>query len=124
MTYISRAFWSSLRAKPSGTYVYRGYAAAQTASGKDQESASAKRSRTTSRRSSDNSPRPSLDSVMKREHSHDQVPETHEKPFASAEDVFSGVRRKLEEGPRVDGLSDQNRKALEEENAPIVRDQG
>lgn len=37
MSYISKTFWSSVRARPSGTYVYRGYSAARAASGKEKE---------------------------------------------------------------------------------------
>ncbi|GFZ43062.1 hypothetical protein JCM24511_00780 [Saitozyma sp. JCM 24511] len=44
LTYISKAFWSSMRAKPSGTYVYRGYTAARATMGK-----STPRSRSSSR---------------------------------------------------------------------------
>lgn len=50
MSYISKTFWSSLRTKPSGTWVYRGFAAAQ--SGKNAPS------RDHSRRSSSSSARP------------------------------------------------------------------
>jgi hypothetical protein len=50
LSYISKTFWSSVRARPSGTYVYRGYAAARLASGKEKEKEP--RSGNTSRRGS------------------------------------------------------------------------
>lgn len=34
LTYITRLFWSSLKARSAGTYVYRGYSAARSAKGK------------------------------------------------------------------------------------------
>jgi hypothetical protein len=56
LSYISKAFWSSLRTKPSGTWVYRGFTAAQ--SGKNAPS------RDHSRRSSSNSTRPPKAAVV------------------------------------------------------------
>lgn len=50
LSYISKTFWSSVRARPSGTYVYRGYAAARAAAGKEKERQP--RSRSSSRRGS------------------------------------------------------------------------
>ena len=51
MTYLSRAFWSSLGSKASGTHVYRGYGAAVAASGKDKSGATSRRGSNASQRS-------------------------------------------------------------------------
>lgn len=60
LTYLSKTIWASLRTKPSGTYVYRGYAAACAASG-----TSGKDSQSSSRRGSSNSVRPKkIDAVV------------------------------------------------------------
>ncbi|KAK4686894.1 hypothetical protein P7C73_g3228, partial [Tremellales sp. Uapishka_1] len=53
LTYLNRAFWSTLRSK-TGTYVYRGYAAARASSSKE-DSTSGNRSRSNSRRGSSSS---------------------------------------------------------------------
>ena len=77
MTYLSRAFWSSLRAKPSGTYVYRGYAAACAASGRSKDVGKRSRSASRSRRGSASSIRSAAmekeDSLLKRTISRDQA---------------------------------------------------
>ncbi|KAJ9124533.1 hypothetical protein QFC24_003325 [Naganishia onofrii] len=50
-SYLNKLFWTSVRSKPSGTMVYRGYGAASRASGKASK-ASSRRNSTTSRRGS------------------------------------------------------------------------
>jgi hypothetical protein len=63
LSYISKQFWSSVRARPSGTYVYRGYSAARAASGKEKEKEP--RSTTASRRGSSSSQkRPEVEPVV------------------------------------------------------------
>ncbi|RXK37136.1 hypothetical protein M231_05587 [Tremella mesenterica] len=56
LNYLSRAFWSTLRTKPSGTYVYRGYKAAKMA--KDDKSSISRRGSNASVRSQEKSSRP------------------------------------------------------------------
>jgi hypothetical protein len=64
LSYISKTFWSSVRARPSGTYVYRGYAAARAAAGKEKEKETP-RSTSTSRRGSAASMRkPEVEAVV------------------------------------------------------------
>ncbi|WVF65714.1 hypothetical protein IAT40_000445 [Kwoniella sp. CBS 6097] len=144
LTYLTRAFWASLRAKPSGTYVYRGFGPAAAASGKDKSDGSPGRSRTHSRRGSSSSQRPS--SIMekspsirhralsndrhtkdsKREKAETVVGQAVKGLSLSAEDTLNGVRKGLEgfkEGDRrkqPSALSSDTRDALEEENAPVV----
>ncbi|WVR09185.1 hypothetical protein IAU60_006247 [Kwoniella sp. DSM 27419] len=143
LTYLTRAFWSSLRAKPSGTYVYRGYEPAAAASGQAKSEASPARSRTHSRRGSSSSQRSvaleKSPSIRHRALSQDR----HSKELnrnrpesivhaavqgvkAGAEETIEGVRKGLEnlgdDEPRHQppGLTTDTRDALEEENAPLV----
>ena len=142
MTYISRAFWSSLRAKPSGTYLYRGYSAASAAIGRHKDgatSANGTRSPSRSRRGSASSGRSVLmekeGSVLKRTISREPPSAAAaamkgmglgEKEIRGAEEAIENVKEGLQgmkEAARrrqEDGLSSGVRKALEEENAPLV----
>ncbi|RSH95396.1 hypothetical protein EHS25_000483 [Saitozyma podzolica] len=101
LTYISRAFWSSVRAKPSGTYVYRGFAAARAASGKEKDDATGKRSSSGSRKEKDK-----RDSKQTTE----QVLEGVTK---GVEGIVGAARQEM-----PTGLRDRN--AAEEENAPVT----
>jgi len=143
MTYLSRAFWSSLRAKPSGTYVYRGYSAARAASGKEKDEASlGKRSRSASRsrRGSAGSSRSAAlekdkeASLPKRTVSRDQPTigplkgvHTPEKDNRGVEGAMNGLKDGLQDVKNLttpkqkNGLSSGDGSATEEENAPIVR---
>nr|XP_031862276.1 uncharacterized protein CI109_002241 [Kwoniella shandongensis]KAA5529348.1 hypothetical protein CI109_002241 [Kwoniella shandongensis] len=138
LTYISRAFWSTLRARPSGTYVYRGYGPAALASGKDKtEAASPGRSQTHSRRGSSSSQRSTVmeksPSMHHRALSKDTSQKKDKSPEAivkglglSAAETLNGVKKSVEGlsddrrkgGPNV--FSEDNRNAIEEENAPLV----
>ncbi|WVW79053.1 hypothetical protein I302_101016 [Kwoniella bestiolae CBS 10118] len=143
LTYITRAFWASLRAKPSGTYVYRGFAPAAAASGKEKIEGSPGRSRPHSRRGSNSSQRsaimeksPSMHHrALSNDRSHkDQLGDRTEIVVGaavkglglSAGETLSGVKKSLEElkddekRKRPVGLSADTRDALEEENAPVV----
>jgi hypothetical protein len=133
LTYISRAFWSSVRAKPSGTYVYRGFAAARAASGKEKDDATGKRSSSGSRRGSNASLRSGAEKsghALSRTASRDLKPAASSKEKdkrdskQTTEQVLEGVTKGVEgivgaarqEMPT--GLRDRN--AAEEENAPVV----
>ncbi|KAK8843436.1 hypothetical protein IAR55_007093 [Kwoniella newhampshirensis] len=141
LTYISRAFWSTLRARPSGTYVYRGYGPAALASGKDKADAhSPTRSQTHSRRGSSSSQRslvleksPSMhqralskDTSSKKEKLPETIVGAAVKGLGlTATETLSGVKKTAEgltddrqERPGV--FSADNRNAIEEENAPLV----
>ncbi|WVQ93360.1 hypothetical protein IAU59_000428 [Kwoniella sp. CBS 9459] len=145
LTYLTRAFWASLRAKPSGTYVYRGFGPASSASGKDKSDGSPGRSRTHSRRGSSSSQRPpsiineKSPSIRHRALSNDRHTKDSKRDNTktivgqavkglglSAEDTLDGVRKGLEglrDGDtkkQPSGLSSDTRDALEEENAPLV----
>ncbi|WWC91359.1 uncharacterized protein L201_006302 [Kwoniella dendrophila CBS 6074] len=142
LTYITRAFWASLRSKPSGTYVYRGFASAAAASGKEKTDGSPGRSRPSSRRGSNSSQRSGImeksPSMQKRALSRDrnQKEHHHDKPETvvgavkglglSAGETLTGVKKSLEDlrdedrRKRPVGLSADTRNALEEENAPLV----
>ncbi|OCF44923.1 phospholipase [Kwoniella heveanensis CBS 569] len=143
LTYLTRAFWASLRAKPSGTYVYRGFGPAAAASGRDKLDGSPGRSRTHSRRGSSSSQRsatveksPSIRhrALSRDRHTKDSKREKAETVVGqavkglslSAEDTLDGVRKGLEglkEGDKrkqPSKMSSDTRDALEEENAPLV----
>ena len=144
MTYLSRAFWSSLRARPSGPNVYRGYSAACAASGKEKDDASHdKRSRSSSRsrRGSTSSSRPAApdgekdEFLLKRTVSKDLTTVVGavmegigeaDKDIKGAEgvvdDMKEGLRdiKELGTAKQENGLSAGDRRALEEENAPLV----
>ncbi|WVQ64180.1 uncharacterized protein L199_002342 [Kwoniella botswanensis] len=145
LTYLTRAFWASLRAKPSGTYVYRGFGPAAAASGKDKDKmeTSPGRSRPHSRRGSNSSQRsgimeksPSMHHrALSKDKSHrDHLGDRDETVVGaavkglglSAGETLSGVKKSLddlkddERRKRPVGLSADTRDALEEENAPLV----
>lgn len=141
MTYLSRAFWSSVRAKPSGTYVYRGFDSAPSASGKDKDDATSagRRSSTHSRRGSSSSlPAPNMereDSLLKRTISRDMhAPERPATVVGAAANIVGldanqvegaakGVKDHLRDSvphPKRSGLNVLNESAVEEQYAPIV----
>ncbi|WRT68907.1 uncharacterized protein IL334_005889 [Kwoniella shivajii] len=144
LTYLTRAFWASLRAKPSGTYVYRGYGPAAIASGKNKGDASPGRSRPLSRRGSASSQRSGVadksPSMHHRALSKDRSSKEgkNEKKLETvvgaavkglgltAGETLSGVKKGLEDlkdeekRNRPVGFSADTRNAIEEENAPVV----
>jgi hypothetical protein len=111
MTYISRAFWSTLRSRASGTYIYRGFAAACAASGKEKlDKAVAGRSRRSSASSFVEEKKTAT--VRKSFESRDRDSEPTEKAKQSlVEEKVAGIADQ----------QDQDTSALEEENAPLVR---
>lgn len=137
MTYLSRAFWSSMRSKSGGTYVYRGYGAARVASGKDKEGATGRRSASHSRRGSSSSTRSAMaekdDTLLKRAISRDgsrngphaAVIDAFKDIGAGAEEAIGGFKEGLKEikddGKNGVAAAQQGHlNAVEEENAPLV----
>ncbi|WWC64176.1 uncharacterized protein I303_106784 [Kwoniella dejecticola CBS 10117] len=143
LTYLTRAFWASLRAKPSGTYVYRGFEAASAAASKSKSQNSPARSQPHSRRGSSSSQRSAVmeksPSMHQRALSRDTGHKTHNHDKGesvvgsavkglglSAGDTLNGVKKSLEDLKNDEkhkqpiGLSSDTRNALEEENVPLV----
>lgn len=130
-SYISRAFWSTIRSK-QGTYIYRGFSAARVASGKSKEAESERRSQTHSRRGSSSSQRsvgakePSLlkKTVSRDQHStgaivSDALKTVHlgEKELLGAEKALNEFRNGIKGKSEEKSKSDQ---AIEEEFLPVV----
>ncbi|WVQ81546.1 hypothetical protein IAT38_003670 [Cryptococcus sp. DSM 104549] len=155
LSYLTRALWSSLRTKPSGTYVYRGYSAAVSGSGKeppDLPSSSPGRSQAHSRRGSSSSQRsftpataasrdkPATGAVAgaAARHARDVFMGRKESIVgaavkgvgARAGETIDGAKKKWEgvkendkdEG-RAEGMTSDEQKAHEEENAPVVHEE-
>ncbi|WWC73239.1 uncharacterized protein I206_107205 [Kwoniella pini CBS 10737] len=143
LTYLTRAFWASLRAKPSGTYVYRGFDAAAAAASKDKSQSSPAKSQPHSRRGSSSSQRSAImeksPSMHQRALSRDTVQKGHHHDKSetvvgaavrglglSAGETLNGVKKSLDELKNEErrqapiGLTADTRNALEEENAPLV----
>ncbi|KGB76022.2 phospholipase [Cryptococcus deuterogattii R265] len=141
LTYITRLFWSSLKARPAGTYVYRGYSAARSAKGKpaadtistlvDSEEIAHVNNESNSYEKDDTQDR------------HLNLPghKMRSQPVAALDGAFNDVKKTAgqaiegvkeglrdydlrEEQRQVPALgdSDDERRAVEEENAPLVHD--
>jgi hypothetical protein len=113
MTYISRAFWSSLRAKPSGTYVYRGYSAACAASGREKVQPQSR-----SRRGS-NSSQLSVAGERRSIEEKRPVVAAAVKGLGLDKEML-GVKQVLDDVKETVKVKDSDTSALEEENAPLV----
>ncbi|ODO01590.1 hypothetical protein I350_06410 [Cryptococcus amylolentus CBS 6273] len=139
LTYMARALWDSIRSKASGTYIYRGFAAACAASGKEPTDVNSPgKSQATSRRGSHNSNRSSVNEkspstrlagLPKQRPQQDTVVEAAMKGITKdAKQTLEGVKKDLKEvhnqkiGERPPGLSPDDRRAREEENAPLIHD--
>ncbi|KAL7421212.1 hypothetical protein Q5752_004097 [Cryptotrichosporon argae] len=123
LTYLSRALWSSLRTKPGGTYVYRGFSAAADASPSSTKETD-RRGRsdsTASRRDSISSARSASRPAGKRPESVVLAVTGIDLDSAVKEQVH-GVREKIESVKKdiAGTLDDQKRQALEEENVPMT----
>jgi hypothetical protein len=136
-SYISRAFWSSIRAKSAVTQVYRGFAVARAATGKAIEETPGRRSGSQSRRGSTSSTRsvgekePSLlkKSVSKGQHLNGPVVSEAIKTTALGEKELLGAEKALRDfratvpgrgHDRQTSEGKQAEQALEEEFVPVV----
>ncbi|WVQ75447.1 hypothetical protein IAR50_005072 [Cryptococcus sp. DSM 104548] len=139
LTYMARALWDSIRSKSAGTYIYRGYTAACSASGKEpadvnspgKSQSASRRGSHSSNRSSFNEKSPSnrLAGSPKQKSQKDTVVEAAMKGITKdAKQTLEGVKKDLKEvhnqkvGEGPPGLSPDDRRAREEENAPLIHD--
>ncbi|WVO15288.1 hypothetical protein L204_102944 [Cryptococcus depauperatus] len=144
LNYIARAFWSSIGAKPSGTYIYRGYKEACAASGVDASDGSCpkdKETRPTDLHRDDKDVHANLTGlnlgrdVSPSEQTLDRFGSVVESSIntvgATASEAVQGLAKGFEtlhdqqlgESAERERRTDQ-RKAREEEYAPLVHDTG
>lgn len=141
LTYITRLFWSSLKARPTGTYVYRGYSAAcsakvevaadTTATLVDSEGTTHVNTKSHSYEKDDTQDgRLNLPGNQR----HDQALTALDTAFKDVKETAGQAIEGVKEGFKdydlreerrqtpAPGSNDDERKALEEENAPLVHD--
>ncbi|OXC69532.1 hypothetical protein AYX13_01699 [Cryptococcus neoformans] len=144
LTYITRLFWSSLKAQSAGTYVYRGYSAARSA--KVEPAADTTATLMDPEGKGHVNTKSHSYEGYEKDYTQDgclNLPENqkHNQPLAALDTAFKDVRETagqaiegMKEGFKdydlpeerrqapASGSNDDERRALEEQNAPLVHD--
>lgn len=142
LTYITRLFWSSLKAQSAGTYVYRGYSAARSA--KVEPAADTTATLMDPEGKAHVNTKSHSYEGYEKDYTQDgclNLPENqmHNQPLTALDTAFKDVRETagqaiegMKEGSKdydlreerrqapAPGSNDDERRALEEQNAPLV----